>query len=98
MGMSSKNWKHLLEISVALEITKSERDHLRSQINMLQEQLNKAEARAERAEARLHQTTILMSDLSRQAIVAQSRVRTHNQNNTVAARAMAERNSSGQRS
>jgi predicted nucleic acid-binding Zn-ribbon protein len=72
MGMSSKNWKHLLEISVALEITKSERDHLRSQINMLQEQLNKAEARAERAEARLHQTTILMSDLSRQAIVAQS--------------------------
>ena len=72
MGMSSNNWKHLLEVSVALEITKSERDHLRSQVTMLQEQLNKAEARAERAEVRLHQTTIMMSDLSKQAIAAQS--------------------------
>lgn len=72
MGIPSENWKQLLEVSVALEITKSERDHLRSQITMLQEQMNKAEARAERAEERLHQTTIMMSDLSRQAIAAQS--------------------------
>lgn len=73
MGAEADNPHRLLEVSVALEIMRFERDHLRAQMNILQEQVQKAQDRAERAEARLHEVTMVMADLSRQAIHAPAR-------------------------
>ncbi len=70
MGTKGEKSQRLLEISVALEIIRAERDHLRAQVDFLQEQLQKNIERAERSEARLHEVTMTMADLNRHAILA----------------------------
>lgn len=62
------HWQQLLELSVALEIAKHERDSLRAQTDMLKTQLEQATRRAEKAEDRLHETTSMLWTLSRDAI------------------------------
>ena len=64
------DWRQILELSVALEITKSERASLKDQVALLQNQLREATQRAERAEERLHDTTVIMATISREAIIA----------------------------
>lgn len=64
------DWRQILELSVALEITKSERASLKDQVALLQKQLREATQRAERAEERLHDTTVMMATISREAIIA----------------------------
>ena len=49
--------KELMETSIALEITRFQRDSLKDQIDQLAAQLQSTMQRAERAEARLHDTT-----------------------------------------
>jgi chromosome segregation ATPase len=73
MGTKDGKTQQLLEISVALEILRSERDSLRAQVTLLQEQLQKNTERAERAEMRLHEVTMTMADLNRHAILAPTR-------------------------
>ena len=62
-----KSDKGLLETTVALEITRYQRDSLITQVSQLSEQLKSATQRAERAEDRLHETTTMLSRLSLQA-------------------------------
>ena len=57
----------LMETSIALEIARFQRDSLKSQIDLLSMQLHSTTQRAERAEARLHDTTVMLSNLSMQA-------------------------------
>jgi len=57
----------LMETSIALEITRFQRDSLKDQIDQLSAQLQSTTQRAERAEARLHDTTVMLSNLSMQA-------------------------------
>ena len=57
----------LMETSIALEITRFQRDSLQNQIDQLSAQLQSTTQRAERAEARLHDTTVMLSNLSMQA-------------------------------
>ena len=59
--------KELMETSIALEITRFQRDSLKDQIDQLAAQLQSTMQRAERAEARLHDTTVMLSNLSMQA-------------------------------
>ena len=59
--------KDLMETSIALEITRFQRDSLKDQIDQLSAQLQSTTQRAERAEARLHDTTVMLSNLSMQA-------------------------------
>ena len=59
--------KELMETSIALEITRFQRDSLKDQIDQLSAQLQSTTQRAERAEARLHDTTVMLSNLSMQA-------------------------------
>jgi chromosome segregation ATPase len=73
MSAAAARDNRLLEVSVALEIVRHERDHLRSQLDQLQKQLDQAVSRAERSEARLHEVTMTMAELSRQAILAPGR-------------------------
>jgi chromosome segregation ATPase len=63
----------LFEVSVALEIMRFERDQLHAQITLLQDQLQKATERAERSEARLHEVTMMLAQVSRDALTAPSR-------------------------
>ena len=66
-------WRQILELSVALEITKAERASLKDQVALLQDQLRDATQRAAKAEERLHDTTIMMAAISREAIKAPGR-------------------------
>ncbi len=60
--------KQILELSVALEITKFQRDAHREQIAKLERRLADADRRAERAEQRLHETTLMLSNLALQSV------------------------------
>jgi hypothetical protein len=57
-----------LEVSVALEIAKTERDAFRGRLEEMREQLLAVTTRAERAEQRLEETTRMLFDLSRDAV------------------------------
>lgn len=65
---AKNEWQRLLEVSVALEIAKAERDAFRSRLDEMREQLAAATTRAERAEERLADTTRMLFDLSRDAV------------------------------
>jgi hypothetical protein len=73
MSAAASRENGLLEVSVALEIVRRERDHLRKQVDQLQNQLDQAVARAERSEARLFEVTRSMAELTRQALLANGR-------------------------
>ena len=73
MGTKGEKSRRLLEVSVALEIVRNERDYLRVEISALRDQLAKTTERAERSEARLHEVTMTMAALSREAILAPAR-------------------------
>jgi chromosome segregation ATPase len=73
MGSKGDKSRKLLEVSVALEIVRTERDYLRAEVTSLRDQLAEATARAERSEARLHEVTLAMAELSRQAILMPAR-------------------------
>lgn len=62
-----------LELSVALEITKFQRDAYRDQVAKLEKRLTEADRRAECAEERLHGTTLMLSNLAMQAVSSPSR-------------------------
>ncbi len=57
-----------LELSVALEITKFQRDIYRDQNEKLEQRLSQADRRAELAEERLHEATQMLSSLAMQAV------------------------------
>jgi chromosome segregation ATPase len=65
--------KQILELSVALEITKFQRDAYREQIAKLEQSLADADRRAERAEQRLHEATLMLSNLAMQSVTATTR-------------------------
>ena len=65
--------KQILELSVALEITKFQRDAYREQIAKLEQRLADADRRAERAEERLHEATLMLSSLAMQAMNSPAR-------------------------
>lgn len=65
--------KQILELSVALEITKFQRDAYREQIAKLEQRLADVDRRAERAEQRLHETTLMLSNLAMQSVTATTR-------------------------
>jgi hypothetical protein len=73
MSLTGKKSRKLLELSVALEIVRCERDYLRAEVSVLRDQLIKANERSERSEARLHEVTMTMAELSREAILAPAR-------------------------
>ena len=60
--------QHDLELSVALEITKFQRDAYHDQVTKLELILADADRRAERAEERLHEATKMLSSLAMQAV------------------------------
>jgi division protein CdvB (Snf7/Vps24/ESCRT-III family) len=70
MAKAKEEWRRLLEVSVALEIAKTERDAYRDRYEDLRVQLTAATARAEKAEERLQETTRMLFDLGRDAVVA----------------------------
>lgn len=70
MAKAKDDWRHLLEVTVALEIAKTERDACRARFDELRSQLAAANARAERAEERLQETTRMLFDLGRDALSA----------------------------
>jgi chromosome segregation ATPase len=59
-----------LELSVALEITKFQRDAYREQVAKLEQRLTAADQRAERAEERLHGATLKISNIAMQVVSA----------------------------
>jgi chromosome segregation ATPase len=65
--------KQILELSVALEITKFQRDTFREQIAKLEQRLADADRRVERAEQRLHEATLMLSNLAMQSVTATTR-------------------------
>lgn len=71
MTMTTETWQRLLEVSVALEMMRSERDQLRSHVALLRDQLQTATQRAERAEDRLQESTRMIAHLGMQAILGQ---------------------------
>ena len=68
MAKAKDQWRRLLEVTVALEIAKTERDAYRWRLDEMREQLSAATTRAERAEERLAETTRMLFDLSRDAV------------------------------
>lgn len=70
MAKAKEEWRRLLEVSVALETAKIERDAYRDRYEDLRAQLAAANARAERAEERLQETTRMLFDLGRDAVFA----------------------------
>jgi hypothetical protein len=62
-----------LELSIALEITKFQRDAYRDQIEKLEKRLMAADHRAELAEQRLHDSTRMLSNLALQAVSSPAR-------------------------
>jgi outer membrane murein-binding lipoprotein Lpp len=73
MNIKGKKTRKILELSVALEIIRNERDYLHAEVQALRDQLAKANERAERSEARLHDVTMTMAELNREAILAPTR-------------------------
>ena len=57
-----------LELSVALAITKFQRDAYRDQNEKLEQRLSQADRRAELAEERLHQATQMLASLAMHAV------------------------------
>jgi hypothetical protein len=70
VSVKDKHWRQLLEVSVALEIAKRERDAVKDKALMLEGQLADALQRAKDAETRLHETTKMLFQVSRDAIGA----------------------------
>ena len=68
MAKAKDQWRRLLEVTVALEIAKTERDAFRGRLDEMREQLSAATTRAERAEERFAETTRMLFDLSRDAV------------------------------
>ena len=68
MAKAKDQLRRLLEVTVALEIAKTERDAYRGRLDEMREQLSAATTRAERAEERLAETTRMLFDLSRDAV------------------------------
>lgn len=68
MSTTSERTRQIIALSSELEAVKSERDHLRKQLNWVQGYLQQTTERAERAEVRLHEVTMTMADLGRQAM------------------------------
>lgn len=66
------HFRQLLEVSVALEIAKSQRDALKEQVEFLKEQLGQTAARADAAEERLHQTNCLLLELTQTAVTSRA--------------------------
>lgn len=64
---------HLFEYPEVLEIVKAERDYLRGEAHALKAELEGALLRAERAEARLHEVTLAMAEIRRQAVLVPQR-------------------------
>lgn len=73
MDATSETNDQLLGYTKALEIVKTERDCLRDEVNRLTDELERTSLRAERAETRLHEVTLAMVDISRQAILSPQR-------------------------
>lgn len=71
--ITDPDWRRRLELSVALEIAKAERDAFQAQADLLRAQLERVTRRAEKAEDRLHETTVMLCTLSRDAIAASAR-------------------------
>lgn len=67
MAKAKDDWRQLLELTVALEIAKAERDSYRSRFEEMRTQLAATTARAEKAEERLQETTRMLFDLGRDA-------------------------------
>jgi hypothetical protein len=65
--------KQILELSVAFEITKFQRDAYREQIARIEQRLADADRRAERAEERLHEAALMLDNLAMQAVTATKR-------------------------
>ena len=65
--------KQILDLSVALEITKFQRDAYHEQVTKLEQRLADADRRAERAEERLYEATRMLSTLAMQAVNAPAR-------------------------
>ena len=65
--------RHLFDYPEVLEIVKAERDYLRGEACTLKVELEGALLRAERAEARLHELTLAIAEVSRQAVLAPQR-------------------------
>jgi hypothetical protein len=70
--MTENNWRQLLEVSVALEITKTERDECRKRTKLLEEQLAEMTHRARIAEQRLQETTEMLFQFSRDILAARN--------------------------
>lgn len=68
MAKRSKHWRRLLEVSIALELAKSQRDYVDAQNRFLEIQLAAAVARAERAEKRLHEATRMVAEFGRDSL------------------------------
>ena len=73
MDATSETSDQLLGVTEALEVIKTERDCLRDEVNRLTDELERTSLRAERAETRLHEVTLAMVDISRQAILSPQR-------------------------
>lgn len=71
--MKDKQWLQLLEVSVALEIVKMERDQCREKTKSLEHQLAETTLRAKEAEERLQETTDMLFRLSKAALSARYR-------------------------
>ncbi len=71
--ISDPHLRQLLELTVALEIAKTERDGCRAQAELLKSRLEDVTRRAERAESRLHETTKMLWTLARDAVTAPAR-------------------------
>ena len=71
--MDEGNWRQLLEVSVALEIVKTERDECRKRTLMLEEQLAEMTQRARLAEQRLQETTEMLFHFSRDILSSRTR-------------------------
>lgn len=67
------NWRQLLEVSVALEIVKTERDECRKRTLLLEKQLAEMTQRAHTAEQRWQETTEMLFQFSRDILSSQSR-------------------------
>ncbi|MDA0961479.1 MAG: hypothetical protein O2898_00975 [Proteobacteria bacterium] len=68
--ISDPHQRQLLELTVALEIAKTERDACRAQAELLKSRLQDTTRRAEKAEERLHETTKMLWTLARDAVTA----------------------------
>jgi len=73
MHATSETSDQLFGFTEVLEVVKIERDCLRGEVIRLTDELERMLLRAERAETRLHEVTLAMVDISRQAILSPQR-------------------------